>query len=438
MNAKPAKHLGRNSTDGPKKLGIILKDYPYQKGEPYFHRELQTLSQHFEEIVLFSRHNCKEDETFHFQVPEGVKVVNIGVRPTWWSKLRTVVTALLKDGFKRVLKDLRNGHAPANLLTVKTALAYDDMASLLEKAIEAALRLSGDKFDGFIWYSYWCDESAYLLARWREANRIPFAFSRTHGFDIYTSRHPFSYLPYREFVAQHLDLVLCISNHGVSFLQERHMTSSHKFQVARLGVEPTPLIPLDERKPLKILSLSNIVSVKNLETLIQALSDWTGDTIHWHHIGGGQMNDYELAIHRLANTKLSEKHNIEFTFHGFVAPSMVLTKIRELKPHVLVNSSRFEGIPVSMMEVASLGIPIIGPHICGVPEIVRNGENGFTFKPIDAEHLLDCITRFAQLNDDEFTEMCRKSQEMQRQQFSASNNYKALAEFIQVQIGQNE
>jgi colanic acid/amylovoran biosynthesis glycosyltransferase len=438
MNATKAEHLGSISNVAPKKLAIILKDYPYKRGEPYFHRELQTLSQHFPEIVLFSRHNCEEGETFHFQVPEGVKVVNIGVRQTWRSKLQTVVTAVLQDGFKHVFDDIRNGQTPVNLLTLKTALAYDDMATLHGKAIEAELLRSGNTTYDFIWYSYWCDEAAYLLAKWREGNRISFAFSRTHGFDIYPSRHPFSYLPYRQFIADHLNVVMCISNHGASLLQERHATASSKFQVAHLGVENLPRMPMEKRKPLKILSLSNIVPIKNLEAIIQGLSAWNGHQIHWHHMGGGGMDEYESGIIRLANEKLGNKGNIDFTFHGFIPPSMVLGKIRELKPHVLVNSSHFEGIPVSMMEVASLGIPIIGPHICGVPEIVMREENGFTFHPIDAEHLLECITRFVELTDVEFEEMCRISQEIQRQQFSASVNYKVLAEFIEAEANLHE
>lgn len=434
MNATKAEHLGSTSNVAPKKLAIILKDYPYKRGEPYFHRELQTLSQHFTEIVLFSRHNCEEGETFHFQVPEGVKVVNIGVRQTWRSKLQTVVTAVLQDGFKHVFDDIRNGQTPVNLLTLKTALAYDDMATLHGKAIEAELLRSGNTTDDFIWYSYWCDEAAYLIAQWRAAKKISLALSRTHSFDIYISRHPFSYLPYRQFIANNLTIILCVSNHGVKFLQNRHSDVWHNFELSYLGVEDISRISMDERKPLKILSLSNIVPIKNLEAIIQALSEWNSHPIHWHHMGGGRMDEYELGIIRLANEKLGIKGNIEFTFHGFIPPSMVLGKIGELKPHVLVNSSHFEGIPVSMMEVASLGIPIIGPHICGVPEIVMREENGFTFHPIDAEHLLECIKRFADLSDDEFEEMCRKSHEIQRQKFSASGNYKALAEFIQAKV----
>jgi glycosyltransferase involved in cell wall biosynthesis len=370
MNATKAEHLGSISNVAPKKLAIILKDYPYKRGEPYFHRELQTLSQHFTEIVLFSRHNCEEGETFHFQVPEGVKVVNIGVRQTWRSKLQTVVTAVLQDGFKHVFDDIRNGQTPVNLLTLKTALAYDDMATLHGKAIEAELLRSGNTTYDFIWYSYWCDEAAYLLAKWKQTGKILWAMSRTHNFDIYRDRHPYAYLPYRELVAKELDSIVCISEDGQHLLQKTNPTYRQTFELARLGVENLPRISMDERTPLKIISLSNIVPIKNLEAIIQAISDWKGAPLYWHHIGGGQMDEYESGIIRFANEKLGNKGNIEFTFHGFIPPSMVLGKIGELKPHVLVNSSHFEGIPVSMMEVASLGIPIIGPHICGVPEIV--------------------------------------------------------------------
>lgn len=426
-------HAGKISSGNaaaPNRLAIILKDYPYKRGEPYFHRELRTLAQHFDEIVLFSRHNCTENEQFHFEVPEGVKVVNIGVHPNWQSKLRTVFSALFSNAFKRVLTDLRWGKVPMNWLTVKTALAYDGLAKLHAEAISSVLERMGRKHQDFIWYSYWCDEAAYMLAKWRHEKRIPFAISRLHSFDIYVSRHPFSYLPYRQFIAENLNAVICISEHGRQYLQSRHPTAQDFFQVNYLGVENEIYMAADARQPLKLLSLSNIVPIKNLEAIVQALAHWKGGPVHWHHFGGGKDDPYELRIRQLAKDKLGKLDNVSFTFHGFISPALVLNKIRELKPHALINSSHFEGIPVSMMEVASLGIPIIGPHICGVPEIVIDGENGFTFQPINSEQLLEKLVKFSRLNDEKYEAMCRKSLEIQRERFCAETNYQAFAQFL--------
>jgi len=414
----------------PARLAIILKDYPYKRGEPYFHREIRTLAEHFDEIILFSRHVCAENEQFHFEVPKGIRVVNIGVHQNWRTKLSTVVSAIVAGGVRRVLSDLRDGKTPVNWLTIKTALAYDDMAKLHGKAIESALEGMGRKRNEFIWYSYWCDEAAHLIAKWRETKHISWAMSRTHNFDIYPERHPNAYLPYRSFIADNLDAIVCISEHGQHFLQKRHPASKEKIKVGRLGVEELPQIQLEARQPLRLLSLSNIVPIKNMEAIIQALARWEGIPVHWHHIGGGTDDPYELSILKSASEKLNKRSNVDFTFHGFVHPAEVMGKIAEMKPHALINSSYFEGIPVSMMEVASLGIPIIGPHVCGVPEIVVDGKNGFTFHPIDAEQLLASITKLVNLSDDEYGIMCRRSREIQQNLFSASKNYHLFADFL--------
>jgi len=421
----------------PARLAIILKDYPYKRGEPYFHRELQTLVQHFEEIVLFSRHECSENEQFHFQVPEGVKVVNIDVRPNWYTKLITVLIAVFGKGLARVMSDLKFNRTPLNWLTVKTALAYDDMARLHGETITSALEEMGRKHGEFIWYSYWSDEAAYMLATWRTEKRIQIAISRLHSFDIYVSRHPHSYLPYRPFIAEKLNAIVCISQHGQHYLQNRHATGRDVFKVSYLGVKNAASLKMDARSPLKLLSLSNIVPIKNIEAIVKALELWEGAPLHWHHIGGGINDPYELQIVRLAHDLLGRKANVAFTFHGFIPPSDVMQKIGELKPHVLINSSHFEGIPVSMMEVASLGIPIIGPHVCGVPEIVQNGENGFTFQPVDSDQLLASLVDFANLNNEEYETMCRRSQEIQQGRFSAETNYRLFAEFL-LSMGRND
>ncbi|GEM_PF-29553 len=59
----------------------------------------------------------------------------------------------------------------------------------------------------------------------------------------------------------------------------------------------------------------------------------------------------------------------------------------------LVLPSRLEGIPVSLMEAMALGVPVITTRICGIPELVRDGENGFLVESEDAEALAERITR---------------------------------------------
>ena len=54
-----------------------------------------------------------------------------------------------------------------------------------------------------------------------------------------------------------------------------------------------------------------------------------------------------------------------------------------------VLSSIYEGNPISILEALSLGIPCVVPNIGGIPDIIKDGFNGFLFKVNDEESMLD-------------------------------------------------
>jgi glycosyltransferase involved in cell wall biosynthesis len=52
---------------------------------------------------------------------------------------------------------------------------------------------------------------------------------------------------------------------------------------------------------------------------------------------------------------------------------------------ILLMSSIYEGMPISLIEATHAGLPMIATDVGGCAEIVRNGENGFIFTPKDVE-----------------------------------------------------
>ena len=44
---------------------------------------------------------------------------------------------------------------------------------------------------------------------------------------------------------------------------------------------------------------------------------------------------------------------------------------------LLMVTSRYEGMPLSIIEAMSAGLPVICPDVCGLDELVRDGQNGF-------------------------------------------------------------
>ena len=57
----------------------------------------------------------------------------------------------------------------------------------------------------------------------------------------------------------------------------------------------------------------------------------------------------------------------------------------------VVPSECYENCPYSILEALSLGVPVIGSNIGGIPELIMNGVNGFLFEKENINDLKDKI-----------------------------------------------
>jgi glycosyltransferase involved in cell wall biosynthesis len=84
----------------------------------------------------------------------------------------------------------------------------------------------------------------------------------------------------------------------------------------------------------------------------------------WVHFGWGEGAE---EVVELANQKLKSG---SFDFRGLTPNAEILRYYRENPVDLVINVSELEGIPVSLMEAISSGIPVAGCNVCGVPELV--------------------------------------------------------------------
>jgi glycosyltransferase involved in cell wall biosynthesis len=71
-------------------------------------------------------------------------------------------------------------------------------------------------------------------------------------------------------------------------------------------------------------------------------------------------------------------------------------KIDEIKnADVFILPSYREGLPVSILEAMSAGLPIVSTNVGGIPNIIKDGINGFLFKPGDLEAITDRIIKLS-------------------------------------------
>lgn len=71
---------------------------------------------------------------------------------------------------------------------------------------------------------------------------------------------------------------------------------------------------------------------------------------------------------------------------GFLNADEMKECIRKCK-FVILPSIWYDNCPYSIMESLVIGKPVIGSNIAGIPELVKNNENGFTFDPNSIKEL---------------------------------------------------
>lgn len=98
---------------------------------------------------------------------------------------------------------------------------------------------------------------------------------------------------------------------------------------------------------------------------------------------------------------------------------------------VILPSEWYENSPRTVLEAFAMGKPVIGSRIAGIPELVREGETGFTFEPGDAEDLGDKIEYLTE-NPDEISEMGRNARRFVEKELNPEKHYKQLMKIYQI------
>jgi glycosyltransferase involved in cell wall biosynthesis len=108
--------------------------------------------------------------------------------------------------------------------------------------------------------------------------------------------------------------------------------------------------------------------------------------------------------------------------YGFISKkenggSNIVTDLM-LKSHFLVMPSRAECFGIVFLEAAAHGLPSIASRVGGIPEVIRDNENGITS---DFSDPADVATRVAALLDDQslYKQMCVRSRDIYDREFSA-------------------
>ena len=381
-------------------LIIFVSDYPYGPGEPFLEEELRVLSKEYEKIYLvnFTDSIIKNPLPYEFYVPQNAMVVSVKRGRKFLSLKSFFSLVPLFEIFIAITKHKKK----INFTLFKLIYSYWIEGVRHEEQIKSFIHENGIDKNKSVFYSYWCDVVCVSLSNLARKDKSLNFVNRLHGWDLYFERHTFNFLPFRERIFNDASYVFPISNDGRKYILDKKLSiSKDKIIAAHLGVSKLALNNFYIAEPVsepvfRIVTISHINKVKSLDRLVDALSLIHDFDVLWTHIGYGD-GVFDVAFKDYTRKMLDEKPNIQYEFTGKLYKEKVYNYIQNEPIHLIVNCSIAEGIPVSLMEAMSAGIPAISFNLGGIPEIVKNGYNGFLLDHIEPDlpgRLKNAIEKF--------------------------------------------
>ena len=221
-------------------------------------------------------------------------------------------------------------------------------------------------------YSMWANDHALLLAMAKKRGYIKRCYSRAHGRDVIEYREPITgKLPFQAFKYSHLDGVYCVSKFTQRYIQERYPQYATKMMVAYLGTEDRGTGPLHpESDEFVVVSIGRVRNVKRFYLIAEMLMH-AEKPIRWVHFGDVSSQDPTTARYEAGLKALSSKTNVTLHHLGYTTNRDILDYFSGHYVDCLVNSSENEGLPVSIQEAISFGIPCVATDVGGTSDIVR-------------------------------------------------------------------
>jgi colanic acid/amylovoran biosynthesis glycosyltransferase len=305
-------------------------------------------------------------------------------------------------------------------LKIKSLLNTCGYIKMLAKWIR---KLEFDRFNT-IFYSYWLLSPALALGSLKQGGYILYQVSRAHGIDLYNQRGDYILNFFKPYIFQNLNKLFCVSEFGMKYLSEMYTNYSDKFTVSRLGTFNKTIISTNIPESLEIVSCSFLTPVKRIDLLIKGLENFQkifpAIRIKWTHVGAGPLFD---SLNNLAGQKLKPG---TFTFTGTLSIPEIYDLYTTKTYACLVNVSASEGLPVSIMEAQSFGIPVIATAVGGTPEIV-NDENGHLLAADPNPNEIASAICDVVINEKKWEKKRMLSRKNWEKKFDAEKNYLAFS-----------
>ena len=401
-------------------LVFLTAGFPYGNHETFIETEILFLSKHFSTITIISN-DVKSD--FRRKTPENVKVLRLRYEPLKIEKLISLRFVFNRLFWKEINFISNKLKLKFDFGKIKTLLVSLQNASRLRNCYQKIIEENNIKKP--VIYSYWLNDSALALS-FLNLKKNDYKFiSKMHRWDIYFEESKYGYLPMRNYILNSLDSIYSISSDGIKYIENLFSNKYKNLNLSRLGIYNNLKYLNTCNKDFIIVSCSNVIDVKRVTLIAESLANIKIDNLVWTHFGDG------INFNNLINyCEIHLKNKIKYNFPGRVTNKQIMDFYNQNFVSLFINVSSSEGVPVSIMEAMSFGIPAIATNVGGTSEIVNN-DNGFLIddnpSPIQVS---EKITEYYLLSRDEKNKKRHLAYKTWEDKYNADKNYTQFVEDI--------
>ncbi|MEX1239156.1 MAG: glycosyltransferase [Cyclobacteriaceae bacterium] len=360
------------------KLFYFTDSYPFGIGEQWKANELKELVHHFESITVipFSYGG-------NFDKPKALPPGVVLKGPLFEIdriKLRKsdIAKVIFSRFFVQFFREFFNRGVYANKKRIVSwILGCMNVIRLMKHPVIQTVLAEADK--NAVLYFYWGKGACEVLP-FTDTARFHKTFVRMHRHDLFEYENR-NYIPFRRSLLKSVSMVAPSSQAGKKHLQELYPENGSKVKLVRCGtIGNGKLAKPSSDKLLRVISCSFLSPVKRVNLMIESLQ-YIEFPIMWYHVGDGPLRkDLE---------DLAGKFNVSdrFIFKGMMDSRTVLDFYTDNPVDLFVNTSESEGVPFSIMEAFSVGIPVMATDVGGSGEIVDEKTGKLLPREISGEKL---------------------------------------------------
>ena len=401
-----------------KHLVLITSGFPFGRGETFLEAEVPILSKQFENITII----CPIINSVPRETPKNVKIIQHDsyIKVNFFILLKALINILTLNEIYKIFKYLKSKDW---FYAIKIAVKDLHDAIFFKQVISRNF----SKKNELLYYTYWTDYKTLALALLKRENKIKDFVTRFHRWDLYFNTHDIPYLPFRSLIATEAKKLFFISQHGKTYFEELQWIKGIKPKtiLSRLGTSKHSIDNISTSKKddaIVIVSVSALIERKRVHVIKELVFN-SSQNIIWYHFGDGE----QRTIFENIPGYLKEKIN----WMGSVSNSELHKWYNNNYVDLFINVSISEGVPVSIMEAISYGIPIVATNIDGNPEIVKNNFNGFLIETSDCQNeLKNILINYAQLNDEKKAQLKINAFNTWNEHYNADINFKAFGESL--------